>query len=130
MKIFNKLLLILSTLTIGVTSFGISAWYFNEQKEISNEIESNFKIDDIKENYRFGKDEEEKTYTIYFFPSTAYMFLYGRYLVDETNTYGTHHLPEEEFGYKEVLTNENGNVLLNDEGKALYKLMMVHTNHL
>ena len=122
MKIFNKLLLILSTLTIGVTSFGISAWYFNEQKEISNEIESNFKIDDIKENYRFGKDEEEKTYTIYFFPSTAYMFLYGRYLVDETNTYGTHHLPEEEFGYKEVLTNENGNVLLNDEGKALYKL--------
>ncbi len=119
---FNKILLFISCIFIGLTSFGFSFWYFSAPKEAEDNIETSFKIDDIKENYRFGKTGDEKRYTLYLFPSAAYMFLYGRYLEDSSNEYGTHYLPEEEFGYKEVLTNETGNVLTDNNGKALFKL--------
>lgn len=119
---FNKILLFISCIFMGLSSFGFSFWYFKTIQEVEDNIETNFKIDDIKENYRFGKTGDEKRYTLYLFPSAAYMFLYGRYLEDASNKYGPHYLPEEEFGYKEVLTNETGNVLIDANGKALFKL--------
>lgn len=119
-KWIKRIFLFIATLVIGLSSFGLSSWYFSQTQEKQDKIDADgYKVDDIKENYRFGKADEEKRYTMYFFPSAAYMFLYGRYLEDTSTTYN---LPEEEFGYKEVLTNESGNILTDKDGNALFKL--------
>lgn len=126
-KWIKRIFLFIATLVIGLSSFGLSSWYFSKTQEIDKKIDNSnnndgYKMDDIEENYRFGKTDEEKRYTMYFFPSAAYMFLYGRYLEDNPLYYGPHYLPEEEFGYKEVLINESGNVLTDKDGNALFKL--------
>lgn len=118
-KWIKRIFLFIATLVIGLSSFGLSSWYFSKTQQVEDSINTDYKVDDIKENYRFGKADEEKRYTMYFFPSAAYMFLYGRYLEDTSTTYN---LPEEEFGYKEVLTNESGNILTDKDGNALFKL--------
>lgn len=126
-KWIKRIFLFIATLVTGLSSFGLSSWYFSKAQEIDKKIDNSnnndgYKMDDIEENYRFGKADEEKRYTMYFFPSAAYMFLYGRYLEDDPLYYGPHYLPEEEFGYKEVLINESGNVLTDKDGNALFKL--------
>ncbi len=126
-KWIKRIFLFIATLVTGLSSFGLSSWYFSKTQEIDKKIDNSnnndgYKMDDIEENYRFGKADEEKRYTMYFFPSAAYMFLYGRYLEDDPLYYGPHYLPEEEFGYKEVLINESGNVLTDKDGNALFKL--------
>lgn len=126
-KWIKRIFLFIATLVTGLSSFGLSSWYFSKTQEIDKKIDNSnnndgYKMDDIEENYRFGKADEEKRYTMYFFPSAAYMFLYGRYLEDNPLYYGPHYLPEEEFGYKEVLINESGNVLTDKDGNALFKL--------
>lgn len=122
-KWIKRIFLFIATLVIGLSSFGLSSWYFSKTQEIDDSINTDYKVDDIKENYRFGKVDEDKRYTMYFFPSAAYMFLYARNFEDPSGSaYGPHYLPEEEFGYKEVLTNESGNVLTDKDGNALFKL--------
>lgn len=121
-KWIKRIFLFIATLVIGLSSFGLSSWYFSKAQQVEDSINTDYKVDDIKENYRFGKADEEKRYTIYFFPSATYMFLYARYLEDTNYYYGPHNLPEEEFGYKEVLTNESGNILTDKDGNTLFKL--------
>ena len=121
-KWIKRIFLFIATLVIGLSSFGLSSWYFSKAQQVEDSINTDYKVDDIKENYRFGKVDEDKRYTMYFFPSATYMFLYARYLEDSSLYYGPHNLPEEEFGYKEVLTNESGNILTDKDGNALFKL--------
>ncbi len=116
-KLIRRFLALLCIGAIGATSFGLSYFYFDDSKTETNE-QKNLKVDDIEENYRFGKKTRtDTTYTIYFFPSAAYMSLYYRYLNNTTTT-----APENQFGYKEVQYNEKGNILLDSNGNARYKL--------
>ncbi len=116
-KIFRRFLAFLCISFLGVTSFGLSYFYFENNRVTSEEIKDKIKVDDIEENYRFGNQSENTTYTIYFFPSAAYLHLYKDYL-DGSTIYK----PEEQFGYKEVQYNETGNILLDDNGNARYSL--------
>lgn len=118
-KIIRKVVYLLLTILIFTTSFGFSFFYFdNNQKQSSNV--NNVKVDDIKENYDFGQnasDKSGKTYTIYFFPSAAYMYLFHDYI-----TGGTTDTPEEQFGYKEPVYNSDGSLKTDSNGKVIYKL--------
>ncbi len=116
-KLIRRILALLCIGAIGATTFGLSYFYFEDNKETSN-TQNNLKVDDIEENYRFNKTTStDTTYTIYFFPSAAYMSLYYKYLNNTTEI-----APEKQFGYKEVQYNEKGNILLDNNGNARYKL--------
>ncbi len=116
-RLIRRLLSLLCIGAIGATSFGLAYFYFDDAKEKIN-TQNNLKVDDIEENYRFNKKTNtDKTYTIYFFPSAAYMSLYYKYLTNSTDI-----TPENQFGYKEVQYNETGNILLDSNGNARYKL--------
>lgn len=116
-KVFRKFTFLLGVAFLGISSFGLSYFYFENHREKQQDIQDKIKVDDIQENYRFGTSSDNTTYTIYFFPSAAYMHLYGDYLENKTEI-----KPEEQFGYKEAQYNETGNILLDSNGNARYKL--------
>ncbi len=118
-KTLRKIAFLLCVGLLGATSFGMSYFYFENARSETKSIDNgNFKIDDIEENYRFGQTTDDTEYTIYFFPSAAYLYLYGEYLENDDVSIK----PEEQFGYKEVQFNETGNVLLDDNGNTVYEL--------
>lgn len=119
-KILRKIVFLICIVFLGFTSFGFSYFYFEYLRTQEVNIDnSGFNVDDIKENYSFNETAvDDKTYTLYFFPSAAYMHLYESYLDDKTNVAK----PEEQFGYKEVQYNEVGNILLDSNGNTIYKL--------
>ncbi len=114
-KVLRKLAFLGAVTLMGVTSFGMSYFYFENQRSKETTINNNFVVDDIKENYTNTKQSTE--YTIYFFPSAGYLHLESEYLEGKTTV-----KPEEQFGYKEVQYTENGNILLDDNGNTVYKL--------
>lgn len=114
-KLVRRLMFLLGVGVIGATSFGYSYFFFENTRSQSTDANA-FKVDDIKENYPFGKKSSNTTYTLYFFPNAAYMHLYYEYLEKSAVA------PELQFGYKEVQYNEVGNVLTDDNGNARYKL--------
>ncbi len=114
-KLVRRLMFLLGVGVIGATSFGYSYFYFENTRSQSTDANT-FKVDDIQENYPFGKTTSNTTYTLYFFPNAAYMHLYYEYLEKGAVA------PELQFGYKEVQYNEVGNVLTDDNGNARYKL--------
>lgn len=96
MRLKRAIISLLALLLIGSSiGGGYAYWYFNDVKvEHGSKIDLGT-IDNIKENYTFGRNEgEEEVYTIYLFPSAVYTDLYRQYL----NTSVTK-LPEEYFGY-------------------------------
>lgn len=131
-KFFRKMILLLFVAFLGSTSFGLSYFYFSNPQSVKNNIDHNsLKIDDIEENYDFGKstsDKEGKTYTIYFFPSAAYLHLYSLYLLDSDTTTDGYNIsktstkPEDQFGYKEPTYNEDGSLATDSNGNVIYKL--------
>ena len=118
-KFFRKLIPLLFVGFVCSTTFGLSYFYLQEKRStdstISNDANNKIKNDDIKENYNFGR--ESKTYTIYFFPSASYMYLYSQYLTGSTTV-----KPEEEFGYKEPEYNDDGSFETDSNGNVEYKL--------
>ena len=120
-KYFRKILVMLFIVFIGSTTFGLSYFYFANNQSVESKIEgNNLRMDDIEENYDFGKSsqsKEGKTYTIYFFPSASYMYLYDQYLTNSTTV-----RPEDEFGYKEPTYNEDGSLKTDASGNVIYKL--------
>lgn len=120
-KTLRRTLLLCGLAALSAVSFGFPYFYFENERTQQSSIEkAKFHIDDIKDNYDFSDGNEGDTYTIYFFPSAAYVHLYQEKLdnLDDDSTY----FPEDLFGYKEVLFNETGNVLLDAQGSACYKL--------
>lgn len=99
MRLKRAIISLLALLLIGSSiGGGYAYWYFNDVKVKHGSKIDLGTIDNIKENYTFGRNEgEEEVYTIYLFPSAVYTDLYRQYL-DKTNTSVTK-LPEEYFGY-------------------------------
>lgn len=96
MRLKRAIISLLALLLIGSSiGGGYAYWYFNNVKVEHRAGIDLGTIDNIKENYTFGRNEdEEEVYTIYLFPSAVYTDLYRQYL----NTSVTK-LPEEYFGY-------------------------------
>lgn len=99
MRLKRAIISLLALLLIGSSiGGGYAYWYFNNVKVEHSAGINLGTIDNIKENYTFGRNEdEEEVYTIYLFPSAVYTDLYRQYL-DPTNTSVTK-FPEEYFGY-------------------------------
>lgn len=88
------------------TSSAFAYFIFNDEVKSSQLIEDQIRVDNIEENYVFGREDYVgKDYTIYLFPSTLYLEIYQDYL-DGTSTV----LPEEAFGYIEATTNSDGSI--------------------
>ena len=74
-KIKYLILSLVAFITIGV-GVGVSYWVFANEG-FNNAINSDSNIDNIYENYTFGKESITDKYDIYFFPSTYYLYRYA-----------------------------------------------------
>ncbi len=107
-KAIRRTLFLAGIALLGATTFASARFYFGSEQNASSTLSNNLKVDDIEENYDFGKnasDKEGKTYTFYFFPSASYLHLYSEYLSGNVTT-----KPEEQFGYKEASLSTSGSV--------------------
>ena len=111
---FRRIKILLSIIIVAViigVGAGTSFWYFGD-KIYKPGVDTQLGIDNIEENYAFGrKDDVDKTYTIYLFPSAIYSQIYVNYLnsTDKENAV----LPEEAFGYFEAGFDDEGNFIAN-----------------
>ena len=107
---FRKLRMFIISLTlvlIATIGTAFSIFYFGELRFYVNDLDQQLRVDNVKENYTFGRDEElDKEYTIYLFPSSLYSVIYRDYL--DSNKTGVK--PEDAFGYIEA-SLENGKVV-------------------
>lgn len=107
---FRKLRMFIISLTlvlIATIGTAFSIFYFGELNFYVNDLDQQLRVDNVKENYTFGRDEElDKEYTIYLFPSSLYSVIYRDYL--DSNKTGVK--PEDAFGYIEA-SLENGKVV-------------------
>ena len=89
------------------TSSAFAYFIFSDEVKSSQLIEDKIRVDNIEENYVFGREDYVgKDYTIYLFPSTLYLEIYQDYLNDPSTSV----LPEEAFGYIEAVTNSDGSI--------------------
>lgn len=87
------------------TSSAFAYFIFSDEVKSSQLIEDKIRVDNIEENYVFGREDYVgKDYTIYLFPSTLYLEIYQDYLNGSTIK------PEEAFGYIEATTNSDGSI--------------------
>ncbi len=115
---FRKLRMFIISLTlvlIATIGTAFSIFYFGDLSFYVNDLDQQLRVDNVKENYTFGRDEElDKEYTIYLFPSSLYSVIYRDYLNkkydDDSNNDQTAIKPEEAFGYIEA-SLENGSVV-------------------
>lgn len=88
------------------TSSAFAYFIFNDEVKSSQLIEDQIRVDNIEENYVFGREDYVgKDYTIYLFPSTLYLKIYQDYLNGTSSV-----LPEKAFGYIEATTNSDGSI--------------------
>lgn len=116
---FKTFLLSLIGVTAIICGSAFSYFIFDEEVSSSQVIEDKIKVDNIEENYVFGRDDYQgKDYTIYLFPSTLYLEIYQDYLDDPSNNV----LPEEAFGYIEAVTHSDGSIRyeITDDSKTGY----------
>ena len=126
---FRKLrtfLISLALVLVATIGTAFSIFYFGDLNFYINDLDQELRVDNVKENYSFGRDEELDTeYTIYLFPSSLYAVIYDDYLNkiydDDLNNNETAIKPEEAFGYIEA-SLENGEVTYTPytEGKKGY----------
>ena len=115
---FRKLRTFLISLTlvlVATIGTAFSVFYFGDISFFASDFDQQLRVDNVKENYTFGRDEELDTeYTIYLFPSSLYSVIYRDYLNkkydDDSNNDQTAIKPEEAFGYIEA-SLENGKVV-------------------
>ena len=107
---FRKLRTFLISLTlvlVATIGTAFSVFYFGDISFFASDLDQQLRVDNVKENYTFGRDEELDTeYTIYLFPSSLYSIIYRDYL--DSNETGVK--PEDAFGYIEA-SLENGEVV-------------------
>ena len=102
------------------TSSAFAYFIFNDEVKSSQLIEDQIRVDNIEENYVFGREDYVgKDYTIYLFPSTLYLKIYQDYLNETSDV-----LPEEAFGYIEAVTNSDGSIRyeITDDSKTGYSV--------
>lgn len=103
---FKSFLFALIGVVSIATTTAFSYFVFDDISNSNAIIEEDIKVDNIEENYIFGRNENKFTeYTIYLFPSTLYLKIYEDYLKGNTQT-----LPEDAFGYIEGKENIEGGV--------------------
>ena len=102
-KIKYAILSLIAFVVIGVGA-GVSYWVY-AQEGFNKEINSDSNIDNIYENYTFGKESITDKYDIYFFPSTYYLYRYanGGSDVNGNPTSGATDKPENIYGYLEYI---------------------------
>lgn len=89
------------------TSSAFAYFIFSDEVKSSQLIEDQIRVDNIEENYVFGREDYVgKDYTIYLFPSTLYLEIYQDYLNDPNNNVK----PEDAFGYIEAVTESDGTI--------------------
>jgi len=107
----------LAALSVVLTSGAYAYWILgvdHENAASSIDIGAASGIDDIKENYAFGKTASEvKEYTMYVFPSTVYYDLY-------CSSEATGVLPEDAFGYLEPTIDDTNNAVLDADGNPTF----------
>lgn len=102
-KITYLILSLVAFITIGV-GVGVSYWVFANEG-FNNDINSDSNIDNIYENYTFGKESITDKYDIYFFPSTYYLYRFANGKDIDDVPKGTM-IPENIYGYLEP--NDDG----------------------
>lgn len=115
-KIKYLILSLVAFITIGV-GVGVSYWVFANEG-FNNAINSDSNIDNIYENYTFGKESITDKYDIYFFPSTYYLYRFANGKDDRKVTTGPTNEPELIYGYLEPNDTGSGFVLKNSEDKS------------
>lgn len=99
-KIKYLILSLVAFITIGV-GVGVSYWVFANEG-FNNAINSESNIDNIYENYTFGKESITDKYDIYFFPSTYYLYRFASKAKDVNGVESTpNRTPEKIYGYLE-----------------------------
>lgn len=105
-KLKTFLLSIIGIVAIAASS-AFAYFIFSDEVKSSQLIEDKIRVDNIEENYVFGREDYVgKDYTIYLFPSTLYLEIYQDYLNDPNNNVK----PEDAFGYIEAVTNSDGSI--------------------
>ena len=110
------------------TSSAFAYFIFSDEVKSSQLIEDKIRVDNIEENYIFGREDYVgKDYTIYLFPSTLYLEIYQDYLDDPSNNV----LPEEAFGYIEAVTKSDGSIdyEIYDDSKTGYSVYSTYEDY-
>lgn len=117
MRLRGKLLALFTSILTVCTLVGtaFSLWFFNgDIGHGTVDVTQNMRVDDIEENYLFGKPKEDVYYDIYVFPSTLYYFI-NQHKPDSVKL-------EDKFGYLEVKQDNNGNLIKDSSGNVQYTL--------
>ena len=113
---FKLLIGLVAVTLVSAVTIGLSTFYFGnaakDERDIHNTAgetgyeEEEVKADNILENYDFGQEDLNESYTYIFFPST----LYNEFSADGITD------PENTFGYNEVVLDDFGDpVTINGE---------------
>ena len=120
---FKGLMALFAIICVTAIAGGSAYFYFggnvSDDAVIDNSTDTpddnEVKVDNILENYEFGNDKDlNETYTYYFFPSTLYM---------TDDFFDSDTMPETVFGYNEVILDDNGDPVLDNEGQPQYNIV-------
>ena len=118
---FKLLVGLVAVTLVSAVTIGLSTFYFGntakDERDIHNTVgetggEEEIKADNILENYDFGQEDLNESYTYIFFPSTLY---------NEFSADGITH-PENTFGYNEVVLDDFGDPVTKD-GEVQYEVV-------
>lgn len=118
---FKLLIGLVAVTLVSAVTIGLSTFYFGnaakDERDIHNTVgvtggEEEIKADNILENYDFGQEDLNESYTYIFFPSTLY---------NEFNADGITD-PEITFGYNEVILDDFGDPVTKD-GEVQYEVV-------
>lgn len=97
-------------------SSAFAIWMFEDLSHKIEIVNETIKVDDIYENYAFGKEDPNKTYELYIYPSTMYYEIYNK------NDQSVKPL-EDTFGYVNVKVDFDGNLIYDDLGNVQYEVV-------
>ena len=121
-KIKYLILSLVAFITIGL-GVGVSYWVFANEG-FNNALNSDSNIDNIYENYTFGKESITDKYDIYFFPSTYYLYRFANGKDDDKVTTGPTNEPELIYGYLEPNDTGSEFVIKNSGNKSATSLTL------
>lgn len=108
----------LSLVTVLGSAFGL--WFFHDISHGITTVKQNLRIDDIYENYAFGKPSLDSYFELYIYPSALYYDIYNDSSLKRTGTSKDDVLwMENLFGYNELVSDSDGAI----EGDATFNLV-------